>query len=106
MSTFDAGSFSDLAETTMGKALWQFLNTQESLSCLETTTYLQRPALEGLQPHLLSKFGEEIKSDRWKQLAGRMVRQVMEARGYTLDQTGVRIRVGDIFTSASRYRKV
>lgn len=105
MLTFDAGSFSDLAETTMGKILWQFLQEKDSLLCLDTTTFLQRPALEGLQPQLIEKFGDEIKLDRWKQMTGRMVRQIMESRGYLLDQTGVRIRVGELFTSAARYRK-
>jgi len=105
MFNFDAGSFSDLAETTMGRNLWQFLNTDEAFVRLDTTTFLQRPALEGLQPQLLEKFGKEIKPDRWKQMAGRMVRQIMEYHGYILDQTGVRIRVGKLFTSAARYRK-
>ncbi len=105
MFEFDAGSFSDLAETSTGKALWKFLNTEEALACLDTTTFLQRPALEGLQPQLLAKFGEEIRLDRWKQMTGRMVRQIMESRGYQLDQTGVRTRVGELFTSAARYKK-
>ena len=106
MHTFLAGSFSDLADTEMGKTLWEFLNSREALACFETTTFLKRPALEGFQPQLLAEFGGEIKLDRWKQVAGRMVRQIMEQRGYVLDQTGVRIRSGDLFTSASRYRRI
>ncbi len=105
MFDFDAGSFSDLSDTPTGKALWEFLNSEKALACLDTTTYLQRPALEGLQSQLLAKFGEEIKPDRWKQMTGRMVRQIMEHRGYQLDQTGVRTRVGELFTSAARYKK-
>lgn len=105
MHEFDAGSFSDLAGTPLGKAVWQFLNTEEALACLETTTFLRRPALEGLQPRLVAKFGDEIRADRVKQMTGKMVREIMENRGYQLDQTGVRIRVGDLFTSAARYRK-
>lgn len=106
MFAFDAGSFSDLAETPLGKAVWEFLNTAEALACLETTSFLQRPALEGLQPQLVAKFGEEVRQDRYKQMMGRMVRQIMEHRGYQLDQTGVRTRVGDLFTSAARYKKM
>ncbi len=105
MFSFYAGSFSNLADTSIGRELWLFLNTEEVLVRLETTTFLKRPALEGLQPQLLERFGKEIKSDRWKQMIGRMVRQIMERRGYILDQAGVRTRVGDLFTSASRYRK-
>lgn len=105
MFNFYAGSFSDLADTSTGRELWQFLNTEDVFVCLDTTTFLKRPALEGLQPQLLEKFGKEIKPDRWKQMIGRMVRQIMEHRGYILDQTGVRMRVGELFTSAARYRK-
>ncbi len=105
MFSFYAGSFSNLADTSIGRELWLFLNTEEVLVRLDTTTFLKRPALEGLQPQLLEKFGKEIKPDRWKQMIGRMVRQIMERQGYILDQTGVRTRVGELFTSASRYRK-
>ena len=105
MLSFDPGSFSDIAGTRQGRALWEFLNDPESIGILETTTYLRRPALEGLQDRLLAEFGDEIRGDRWKQMIGRMARQVMESRGYQLDQTRVNIRVGDLFTSAARYVK-
>ena len=105
MNAFDAGSFSGLANNKTGQNLWQFLNDENALIRLETTTYLRRPALEGLQPQLIEEFGDEIRTDRYKQMIGRMVRQVMEHHGYTLDQTGVRIRIADLFTSAARYRR-
>lgn len=103
---FDAGSFSDLASTAQGIALWRYLNSGEAIACLETTTFLRRPALEGLQPKLMEQFGDNLAAGRWRQVAGRMVRQIMEHRGYTLDQTGVRTRVGTLFTSAARYKKL
>jgi len=103
MFDFDAGAFSDLSETTLGKDLWGFLNSNDSIIRLETTTFLKRPAVEGLQPQLLESFGKEIKEDRCKQMIGRMVRQIMEHNGYSFDQSGVRIRSGLLFSSASRY---
>ncbi len=105
MFDFDAGAFSDLAGTALGKELWLFLNSKESIIRLETTTFLKRPAVEGLQPQLLASFGEEIKEDRCKQMIGRMVRQIMEHNGYFFDQSGVRIRSELLFSSASRYCK-
>ena len=36
-------------------------------------------------------------------MMGRMTRQVMEARGYQVELSGVRIRVGGLFTTATRY---
>ena len=65
---FVAGSFSDVFETPLGKELWAYLERETSLACLETTTFLGRPALEGLQPGLTQHFGERIESDRIKQL--------------------------------------
>jgi len=105
MIEFDAGSFADVASTPLGSALWTFLNERDSLIRLETATYLKHPALEAVQPQLLERFGDEIRGDRWKQMMGRMTRQVMEEHGYALDQTGARIRGGELFTSAARYVK-
>jgi|SRR5690554_183482 len=105
MFDFDAGSFSDLYGTSLGQSIWSFLNSEKAVDCMETTTYLRRPAVEGLQPSLLEKFGDEIKVDRCKQMIGRMVRQILERRGYALDQTGVRTKVADIFLSGARYIK-
>lgn len=103
---FDAGSFSEIAETETGRALWAFLNEREVLIRLETTTFLGRPALEGVQPQLIARFDTDIiKRDRWKQMMGRMTRQIMEEHGYLFDQSGVRIRVGNLFTSAARYKR-
>jgi len=102
---FNAGSFSDVADTLLGKELWRFLTTQEAILMMKTATYLSKPALEPLQPTLLEQFGEEVKSDRIKQMLGKMVRQIMEAQGYALDQTGVRLKQNLLFLSAARYKK-
>ena len=106
MPEFVAGTFSDIATTRTGTALWKFLNEEPTIIRLETATYLKRPALEALQPILLEKFGDEIRSDRWKQMIGRMTRQVMQHHGYALDQAGARTRVKELFTSAARYKKL
>jgi hypothetical protein len=103
MQHFEPGSFSDVFNTPIGDSVWKFLHKETSFACLETTTYLKRPALEGLQPHLVAEFGDEIRADRVKQMTGRMVRQLMENRGYQLDQTDVGIRVGDLYKTAARY---
>ena len=104
MTTFDSGSFSDVANTPMGKKLWDLLNSEDSRIRLETATYLGKPALEGLQRQLLAAFGEEIRVDRWKQATGRMTKQIMEARGYSFVRSGMKVRVKDLFTTAALYR--
>ena len=103
MTTFDSGSFSDIAGTPMGRKMWAFLNSDDSRIRLETATYLGRPALEGLQPQLLAAFGEDIRADRWKQAAGRMTRQVMEERGHVFVRSGMKTRVKELFTTAALY---
>ncbi len=105
MLNFDAGSFAGLAESKIGSELWEFLNDRENIIRMETATLLKRPALEAIQSQLVERFGQEIHEDRYKQMIGRMARQVMENAGYSLDQNGVRISSKILFTSASRYKK-
>jgi len=71
---------------------------------MEVASYLRRPAVEALSPHLLARFGTLIRSNTMKQMIGHMVRQVLEGRGYRLDRNNVRIRRPDnIFFSGSAY---
>ena len=105
IAEFNAGQFLDVAATSMGQELWALLNTTRAIDCMKTTTYLGRPAVEGLQPLLLEKFSKSVIDDRYKQMIGKMVRQIIEREGYTLDQSGVRTRTPDIFLSGSRYKK-
>ncbi len=104
MSNFDSGSFSDVANTPMGKKLWNLLNSEDSRIRLETATYLGKPALEGLQRQLLAAFGNEIRLDRWKQVTGRMTKQIMEERGYSFVRSGMKVKVKELFTTAALYR--
>ena len=105
MLTFDSGSFSDLANTPMGEDLWALMTAPESLIRLETATYLGRPAIEALQLQLLAAFGDSIRENRWKQVAGAMARQVMEYRGYQFVRSGVKIKVKDLFSTGAIYVK-
>lgn len=102
---FNAGSFSDISDTELGQQLWAFLGEHDSTIRMETASYLSRPALEPLQPFLIERFGDDVKTDRVKQMIGRMVRQKMEARGYALDQMGVKVRTDNLFGTAARYKK-
>lgn len=108
MMDFNAGNFSDLAESDLGKRLWAFMNERETVVRMEAATYLSRPALEVVQPYLIERFGNEVSNennDRIKQMIGKMARQVMEHHGYQLDQMGVRLRRNELFLSAARYKK-
>ncbi len=103
MISFDAGSFSDLASTSLGNELWNFLNEPNNILVMKTATKLSRPALEPLQEDLLNTFGNDVRADRIKQMIGRMARQVMENNGCQLDRNNVKISNNILFSSASRY---
>lgn len=102
--TYTPGHFSSTFKDHSGQAIWEFLRKEDNLVRMETATYLSRPAAEALSPQLLQTFGERVKADRVKQMVGHMIRQILESKGYRLDQTSVRIsRPGNIFSSAARY---
>ena len=105
MSTYHAGSFSDRADTPMGRRLWDFLNEHDNIIRMEAATFLGRPAVEPLAPGLLKGFGAEVREDRWKQMIGHMARQIMIDLGYVVDRNGVRISDSPVFSSATRYRE-
>ncbi len=96
--------FANTFKNEAGQALWDFLNEPDNVLRMVTASYLGRPAVEPLSPALLQRFGPSIKRVRLKQMIGHMVRQVLEARGYRLDRSTVKItRVGNMFASGSRY---
>ncbi len=77
---------------------------------MDTATYLRRPACEAIQDELINEFkefrkGNNSKLIRYKQMCGHMVRQIMEQRGYVLDSQRIPLRVGNLFRTASRYKK-
>ena len=96
--------FSGTFKQEGGQALWDFLHEPDTIMRMETAAYLSRPSVEPLSPTLLVRFGGEVKRDRIKQMIGHMVRQVMEARGYHLQQGNMKItRIGNIFSRGSRF---
>jgi hypothetical protein len=102
---YQPGNFLDLADSKTGRALWRFLHEPENLIRLDTASELERPALEALATRMRDSFGPEIHGDRWKQMIGHMTRQVMEHRGFQLDAQGIKVRYGNLFSKASRYRR-
>ncbi|MCA9565060.1 MAG: hypothetical protein KC561_16295 [Myxococcales bacterium] len=107
--SYESKQFSDIADSPLGKRLWDFLNEHDNIIRAETATYLGRPAVEPLGPILVQQFPEFGKGtieDRIKQTIGHMTRQILEERGYTVDRQGVRIKRDDNpFVSATRYRQ-
>lgn len=107
---YNPGKFSDIANSDFGINLWNFLTSPEIMLRMDTATYLRRPACEAIQNELVKEFKEFEDRDnsnliRCKQMCGHMVRQIMEQRGYVLDAQRVPLRVGDLFATATRYKK-
>jgi hypothetical protein len=102
---YEPQHFRDLADTELGGGLWAFLTRPDNLVRMETATLLDRAAVESLAAGLVVKFGDEVRDDRTKQMVGHMTRQVMEALGYELDRTGLRITRPSLFTSGATYRR-
>ena len=71
---------------------------------MAVATDLGTPAVRGIEEALLERFGAEILDDRIKQMIGHMVRQVMERRGFIVDQMDVKLN-SIPFAKATRYRK-
>ncbi|MEP7043719.1 MAG: hypothetical protein ABI843_11695 [Dokdonella sp.] len=101
------GHFENDYRTPLGQELWGWLQGPFNLYRMETASFLERPVVEVLAPHLIDKFGDAIKQDRVKQMTGSMVRQIMESRGYQLDRQHVPIPTKRrlVFSSGSRYKK-
>lgn len=105
-------TFVQLSQESTAVELWAFLCRGDNLVRAETATFLRKPVLEALGPVLLESFdvfNEKITDksifDKYKQLAGNMVRQIMEAKGYQLEKTGVQVVNKTIFKTAARYVK-
>jgi hypothetical protein len=104
MLRYNPEKFASLSESDIGQRLWSFLTRAETIARLETASELGKPAVEGIEEQLLEEFREEALADRNKQMIGHMVRQIMEQRGWILDQTDVKVQSVP-FSKAARYRR-
>jgi hypothetical protein len=104
MVTYKADKFADFYSTPLGQALWNFLNQDVIVARMEAASELGKPAVAGIEVPLLEKFGAAILDDRPKQALGHMVRQILEARGWVLDQGNVGI-YSVPFIKGTRYKR-
>jgi hypothetical protein len=104
MFSYNPEKFASLFATPTGRDIWNFMTSSEAVVRLETASELGKPAVEGIQELLLDAFGDEVLIDRTKQMIGHMARQVMEQRGWIIDQSEVRV-LSVPFIKATRYRR-
>ncbi len=104
MADYQPNKFAKEYATPEGQKLWAVLNDAPNIARMETASDLGQPALKPLEDILLDEIGEPITDDRMKQMAGHMVRQIMEARGFEHDVDGIKLASAP-FYKASRYRR-
>ena len=104
MNDFEAGTFEQEYRSPDGQTLWSVLNRADVVARMETASDLGRPALAAVEEILLAELGAVILGHRFKQMAGRMTRQVLEERGFEHEASGIRLNSVP-FYKASRYRR-
>jgi len=104
MFAYSPEKFATLYESGLGQRIWAFLTAADNVARLETASQLSKPAVEGIEEQLLGEFREDVLADRVKQMVGHMVRQILEQRGWVLDQTDVKVQSVP-FSKAARYRR-
>lgn len=90
--------------TPEGQLLWATLNQESVIARMTTASDLNQPALKPVEEILLEQLGEKILANRMKQMAGHMVRQIMERHDYEHDASDIKV-ASVPFYKASRYRR-
>lgn len=86
------------------RRLRAFMQRDDMTNAMLVATDLGHPAVVGIAEPLLAEFGEELDSDHHRQLVGTFAREIIEPKGYVIDQTNVRVTTYP-FTKATRYKR-
>lgn len=100
---YKSGRF-NIKSPTVEDALWLFTLRPENVIRMEAVTAVGRPAVEALSQPLVWEFGRDIAQPCIKQIAGNMVRQIMESLGYVVHCRRVRITRPGLFASGMTFR--
>lgn len=101
---YQPGKFGVPTDPEFVSELWAALNEPTFVQAMTDASDSVRPAIEAVRDKLLERFPDKIVEDRNKQLAGHMVRQIMEHRGYELVSKNERVDRFP-FSRAALYRK-
>ncbi|MBI1944517.1 MAG: hypothetical protein HYS27_02405 [Deltaproteobacteria bacterium] len=97
-----------------GPALLKWLTEPDNVLRMETGSELEHPAVEAIEWRVADAFPEQLRVSRAlrprnevARMVGHMIRQIMEHRGFELEQEGVRLRAGfrGVFSTGARYRR-
>jgi len=101
------GPFTRVLSSTEEKKLWDLLNKERIVLEMINVSEKGIPPVnaENLTLELSQIFPDYVKKDRFKQLVGYLVRQIMENRGYEHYKKGQKTYKNDVFVHGSTYRK-
>ena len=91
MPAYRPDKFLTSFEKLDGAAAWKFLHQKDTLITLQTAVILRRPGVEAIAPALKAAFPNHARKLKFRQMIGHMIRQIMEAKGFTLKRANVRI---------------
>lgn len=94
---------SGLPDCQESRDLWSFISSEPIVIALETTVYLRRPAVEGIQQQLLLEFPYLVEERKWRRIVGKVIRGVLEARGYQLEAEEVTLEIREPFQKGATY---
>lgn len=105
MLRYNPETFANLYETDFGQEMWRFLNEEPTVATMKTAARIKKTPVELIEEALLTRFSDYTAelNDRAKQMIGHMVKQVMTAHGYAIDQQNVKIPKG-FFSRGTRYK--
>lgn len=103
---YQAGSFSDVYNTELGKDVWDYLNDDRIKSKMQLATDLGFPAVEGVGNDLFYKFPSVYRNDRYKQMIGHMIKQIMESLGYSHYKKNIKCTKQRLYSNGSVYQKI
>lgn len=100
-----------LANSRLGRDLWDFLNQGPIIELMEKATRDEKPPVKLLGRPLLERFEKQFierehgEVDEIKRMIGRMIRQILEGHGYRLvPDSNVEVRPsGGFFATGSVY---
>jgi DNA-directed RNA polymerase specialized sigma subunit len=101
------GPYNGAADHETLRAIQDYLRSEDAVARMEAASDVNKPAAEAVSAQLLQRFGKAVENDRVKQFVGWTIRKVMESKGFALAQQNCKIcSKGNIFTRASRYRRI
>lgn len=105
MLRYNPRTFASLYETELGQKIWEFVIQDATVATMKTAARIKKTPVELIEEAFLEHFEDHRLEldDRVKQMVGDMVKQVMAAHGYVIDQQNVKIPKG-FFSRGTRYR--